>query len=113
MMPRMMASTSSKSVLLFMRVQQYGIDLYAEPDKNQGRGQADPSEVVDFRVEDVGVIGDSTGHQDKAQGDKGKAQKEKKVVLPLENGLSVGLLIGFVFLAHGPKVNNKDRPSSN
>src|SRR5690606_37192861 len=83
-MPRIMASMSSKSVLVFVRVQQYGIYLDAQADKDQGRGQANPSEVVDLGIEDIGIVAPPAAHKDKTQDDTGDSYKKEAVVFLLE-----------------------------
>lgn len=134
----MIASINSKSVLIFIGVQQNGIYLDAEADQHQGGGQTNPSKIVDLRVEDIRVVGPAATHQNKTQGNESNAYKEKEIIFPLENKLLVGFLI-VVFLAHGTNLiktfpglmdyicrpmsksaavqsllsNNKDDPSSN
>ena len=104
MIPRMMASINSKLFFVFVRVQQNGVYLNAQTDEHQGRCQSNPSKTVDIRIEYVGIVAPAASHQNKAQGNKGNADKEEKVIFLLKNELLAGFFVILVFLAHAAKL---------
>lgn len=85
-----------------MRIQQYGINFDAEPDKHQGRCQTNSSKIVDILIEDIGVVTASAAHQNKAQYDKGYADEYEHIVLLLKDELFLWSLnrLMFLFFAH-------------
>ena len=86
-----------------MRIQQNGVDLDTESDQHKGRGQANPSEIVNILIKYVGIVATTTAHQDEAQGDESDTDEHKEIVLFLENEFLLRRLVRpvFLFFPHG------------
>lgn len=101
----MIASINSKLLLVFLvRIQQNGIYLNAETNKNQCWCKSNTSKIINLGIEYFGVVTSASAHQNISKGYKGKTYKKEEVVFLLENKLFRWFFTVFVFIAHVAKL---------